>query len=409
MVIHSGEVLYVDGNESISIFSDLTNFGSFASAKNSKIIFSGKRWNNLPGSLMPDESVNGVKGIGGEFTFTSLVPGAQYIYGSGNAQFGAGFPNFTIDNPENVILNGSDLAIRNNLNFQNGHLILNDRSVSMGPNNTITGYNRNRFVVTGANPQGGFLIRNTSGQNQQDIIFPVGTRTNSYTPTSLQYTGISQNLKVRVFEKVFEKGVSGPIDYTNSVKKTWHISVDKLDSKALIDVKMQHNSTDEGPEFALRRTESFVSRFEPGAGIWDISATTGSTPGILMLAEIIPNTFVSSRVAIGKLSLNEFFTISVIPKSTLASLRIPQGISPNGDGLNDRFTIQNLNSSDKIRFEVYNSWQSMVYKDLNYKNNFEGFGNQSGLVNQTLPNGTYYYIININDGKARKGFFVINR
>jgi hypothetical protein len=47
--------------------------------------------------------------------------------------------------------------------------------------------------------------------------------------------------------------------------------------------------------------------------------------------------------------------------------------------------------------------------DTNYKNSFDGVGNQGGLVNNILPDGTYYYILNFNDSKPVTGYIVINR
>jgi gliding motility-associated-like protein len=90
-------------------------------------------------------------------------------------------------------------------------------------------------------------------------------------------------------------------------------------------------------------------------------------------------------------------------------LRIPEGISPNNDGLNDKFVIENLNPTDKVRIEIYNRWQGLVFRDPNYKNNFEGIGNQNGLISNILPDGTYYYILNFNDSKPITGYIIINR
>lgn len=407
--IHPDGTLYVHSGETISIFSDISNAGSFASAKNSKINFWGERWNSKTGSTMPDESSSGVDGTGGNFIFARKVSASQYLSSSNNLQSNSGFPNISIANSQNIILEGSDLLIRNNLNFESGHLILNDRNTIMGVNSTISGYNKNSYVVTGTGTNGGFLVRNTSGQQQGAIVFPVGTTVSSYTPASLTYTGISQNLKVRVFENLFDKAIFGIPDNVYSVKKTWHFSMSNTDPNAIINFNMQHNNNDEGSQFAIRQAESFVSRFQVNTDNWDISSATGVSAGVITSADPIPNAFVSSRTNISGLSLNEYFSKSVIKEDAILGLRIPAGISPNNDGLNDRFVIENLKLSDKVRIEIYNSGQHMVYKDTNYKNTFEGISNQNGQISDNLPDGIYYYIININDGKAYKGYIVINR
>jgi gliding motility-associated-like protein len=102
-------------------------------------------------------------------------------------------------------------------------------------------------------------------------------------------------------------------------------------------------------------------------------------------------------------------TVTVIVGLTNSSYRIPEGISPNNDGLNDRFIIENLNPADKVRIEIYDRLQSLVFRDANYKNNFDGIGNQKRLVTNELPDGTYYYILNFNDSKPITGYIIINR
>jgi gliding motility-associated-like protein len=171
---------------------------------------------------------------------------------------------------------------------------------------------------------------------------------------------------------------------------------------------MQHNSSDEGSPFAIRQNESFVCRSQTIAANCDINSAPGVTPGVITSGNPILNAFVSSRTNISGLSLNEYFS-KAVKSNAISGLRIPVGISPNNDGLNDRFIIENLNPTDKVRIEIYDRLQSLVFRDANYKNNFEGVGNQKGLVSNDLPDGTYYYILNFNDSKPIIGYIIINR
>jgi gliding motility-associated-like protein len=407
--IYSGKSLHVYPRYAVSICSDLTNSGSFGSDKNATIIFLGQRWSNKAGSSMPDESFGGTDGIGGNFKFAGKGSAPQYIDNQNNLPPGSEFPNMSIANSEGVILEGSDLAIRNNLNFETGHLILNNRNTIIGIKGSITGYNENRYVVTSTGISGGGLTRSTSGQQQGDIVFPVGTTVGSYTPASLAYIGIAQNLKVRVFETVYDKAIFGATDHVNAVNKTWNLSMNNTDPNAKLTINMQHNSNEESSQFTSSQSESFVSRFLSTTDQWDIMSATGVTPGVITSANPIPNSFVSSRTNIGNMALNEYFSKWIRKSNGLTEVRIPGGISPNNDGLNDRFTIQNLNPTDKVRLEIYNKWQMAVFKDPNYKNTFEGTGNQGDFMNIILPDATYFYIININDGKPLKGYLIINR
>ncbi len=409
MSIYAGESFSAHPDEEVSIYSDISNSGSFASTKDSKINFWGQRWENKAGSSMPDESSSGVDGTGGNFIFGSTASYSQYISSSYNPLPNSGFPNISLSNSKNVILEGSDLKIRNNLNFESGHLILNNRNALILAKASITGYDASKFIVTGTGVNGGFLIRSTLGKQQENILFPVGTTVDSYTPASLNYIGIAQNLKLRVFENVYDKAIYGINVHDNFVNKTWNLSSDLVDPNAKLTLNTQHNISDEGSQFAIRRNESFISKFQSITENWDIISATGLTPGVITSGNSILNAFVSSRTNISGLYLNEYFSKSVMKSNAIYGLRIPNGISPNNDGLNDRFIIENLKLTDKVSIDIYNRLQSLVFRDANYKNNFNGFGNQKGLVTNELPDGTYYYILNFNDSKPIIGYFIINR
>ena len=75
---------------------------------------------------------------------------------------------------------------------------------------------------------------------------------------------------------------------------------------------------------------------------------------------------------------------------------IPQGFSPNGDGINDRFVINGIKSGEKIELMIFNRWGGVVYANQDYKNDWRGETNVGVKVlgdGQGLPDGTYYYII----------------
>ena len=97
--------------------------------------------------------------------------------------------------------------------------------------------------------------------------------------------------------------------------------------------------------------------------------------------------------------------IVVIPQNFF----IPEGFSPNGDGINDYFVIQGVDQY-QITLQVFNRWGDKVYESTNYQNNWDGYANTGLLINKILPNGTYFYIINLNNGEKEKvGSVTINR
>jgi gliding motility-associated-like protein len=91
---------------------------------------------------------------------------------------------------------------------------------------------------------------------------------------------------------------------------------------------------------------------------------------------------------------------------------IPEGFSPNGDGLNDRFVIQRVSRDLTIQLEVYNKWGHLVYQDANYKNDWDGTPNQGVTLadaKKGLPDGTYYYQVRLSDGREYVRFLTLAR
>lgn len=64
--------------------------------------------------------------------------------------------------------------------------------------------------------------------------------------------------------------------------------------------------------------------------------------------------------------------------------------SPNDDGHNDTFVIQNVEQYPNNTLKVYNRWGDLVFSTSNYLNDWKGTSD-GGLVDSTLPEGTYFY------------------
>ncbi len=87
---------------------------------------------------------------------------------------------------------------------------------------------------------------------------------------------------------------------------------------------------------------------------------------------------------------------------------VPEGFSPNGDGVGDVFVIDNPNNSI-IDLRVFNRWGNVVYQSDNYQNDWDGRANQGIVIGDQLPDGTYYYIIRVNGTEYKPKFFTIKR
>ncbi len=81
------------------------------------------------------------------------------------------------------------------------------------------------------------------------------------------------------------------------------------------------------------------------------------------------------------------------------------GISPNGDGNNDFFFIENIDQFPDNSVEVFNRWGQKLYSEKKYDNVntvWNGSVKGSGTM---APSGTYFYIITLGNGtKPIKGW-----
>ncbi len=91
---------------------------------------------------------------------------------------------------------------------------------------------------------------------------------------------------------------------------------------------------------------------------------------------------------------------------------VPQGISPDGDGLNDYLVVPQLYKYPNNNLMIFNRWGSKVFAKTPYDNSWNGKASESGVVNgdQYLPAGTYYYILDLGDGsKPLTGYIYLKR
>ena len=73
---------------------------------------------------------------------------------------------------------------------------------------------------------------------------------------------------------------------------------------------------------------------------------------------------------------------------------IPNTFTPNGDGINDSWVIQNLETYPDARVQVFNRYGQLVFESKGYPQPW------SGVMNgRTVPFGTYYYVIEPGNGR----------
>jgi gliding motility-associated-like protein len=92
--------------------------------------------------------------------------------------------------------------------------------------------------------------------------------------------------------------------------------------------------------------------------------------------------------------------------SKIPNIWIPEGISPNGDGINDLLYIKGLANFKNASVLIFNRWGQIVYESGNGYNNlngFDGYYHGKGLAlntDQPLPENVYFLVFKSNDEKG---------
>ena len=73
-------------------------------------------------------------------------------------------------------------------------------------------------------------------------------------------------------------------------------------------------------------------------------------------------------------------------------LDIPTGFTPNGDEVNELWTISGLANYEFSEVMVYDRWGQLVHRSIGYVQAWDGTRN-----GKDVPEGTYYYAIDLND------------
>ena len=158
------------------------------------------------------------------------------------------------------------------------------------------------------------------------------------------------------------------------------------------------------------------------AGVYDEVSGSWSIPSLAALANAMLDITVEvldvddyintvSLVFVDQIDVNmgnDTATATIDP----ICLTIYNEFSPNGDGVNDYFTIDCIENYPNNTLEVFNRWGNLVYSKKGYSNDWDGTSNGRATLKkeELLPVGTYYYILNLGDGTPpRADWLYINR
>jgi gliding motility-associated-like protein len=98
------------------------------------------------------------------------------------------------------------------------------------------------------------------------------------------------------------------------------------------------------------------------------------------------------------------FSHTILASTEPCFIRIYNGFTPDGDGINDNWTIDNIENYPTNSLSIFNRWGNKIWSTTNY-NNTTNYWNGKQSNGNTLPNGTYFYVLEIDGGiGVKKGW-----
>jgi gliding motility-associated-like protein len=99
----------------------------------------------------------------------------------------------------------------------------------------------------------------------------------------------------------------------------------------------------------------------------------------------------------------------LISKYNTDDIKPTQAISPNGDGMNEVWSIPNL-SLFKHKVHIVNRWGTKVFFTENYNENETNNSFRGDWNGVNLPDGTYFYVIELQEtNETKQGFIEVYR
>ena len=137
-------------------------------------------------------------------------------------------------------------------------------------------------------------------------------------------------------------------------------------------------------------------------GTWSITLEAPLEAGDRVYVRSIYDTNCDGVVDGNDILSEPSIAVLIIPEGPI---KVPNGFSPNGDGFNDTWIVV---EAIQYRFPeaelyVFNRWGNEVFYEQGYDNSWDG-GN--------VPDGTYYYVLKLNDPRYQepfKGYVTISR
>lgn len=159
----------------------------------------------------------------------------------------------------------------------------------------------------------------------------------------------------------------------------------------------------------------FVNGDTPATGLTTlpVATTTAVTTSVAGTYPITASGGVSTKYSFAYVDGTLTVTAPTGSGTTTGFAAAPQvkpGISPNGDGINDVLTINNIEKYPDNKITLINQSGTKVYEITGYDNKNKAFTGYSNISGKLQKEGTYFYVLQYHDNgllKSETGYFII--
>lgn len=153
--------------------------------------------------------------------------------------------------------------------------------------------------------------------------------------------------------------------------------------------------------------------YDPSTGVWTIGTMNGNATATLSITVNVfaGGNYVNNAIVYGNEWESDMTNNNASVETSPTDFFLPEGFSPNDDGINDRFVIRGIENYPENTFVIFNRWGDKVFEASPYTNTWDGKCEKGLRVGgDELPVGTYFYVLDLGDGsKIFKGTIYLNR
>jgi len=257
--------------------------------------------------------------------------------------------------------------------------------------------NLQTVALTGisAGPESGQpLVVSVSSDN--DALFESLDVSNNGTTGSVSYrgkTGTVGTATVTVTVKDNGGTANGGVD---AYSRTFVVTINPLPVLAINSDK--GNIVSKGEVVFLTATGASNYAWTGNNGI-----VNGANSAVLQIRPTVTTTYTLTGTNSSGCSETQTFTVTVL--DDLAKIKATNILTPNNDGYNDKWVIDNIDVYPENDVKVFDKAGRIVYTKKGYDNSWDGQMNGTAL-----NEGTYYYVIDFGQGKRKiRGYITVIR